>query len=185
MSAALSSDLRTRYHVRSIPVRKDDEVSVVRGTYKGREGKVIQCYRKKWVIHVERITREKASGALLKPSKPPCEVPVPHWSAAAAGSIAAACTAACGRKCRWDVGGASRAVQRVAAIVPYAQRVRTPCVVAGATVQVGIHPSKCIITKLKLDKDRKAILERKNKETKTDKGKGKFTEKDVAMADVD
>jgi len=52
-------------------------------------------------------------------------------------------------------------------------------------VQVGLHPSKCIITKLKLDKDRKAILDRKNKETKTDKGKGKFTEKDVAMADVD
>ena len=57
--------------------------------------------------------------------------------------------------------------------------------VAGATVQVGLHPSKCIITKLKLDKGRKAILDRKNKETKTDKGKGKFTEKDVAMADVD
>ena len=63
MSSALSSDLRGKYHVRSMPVRKDDEVSVVRGTYKGREGKVIQCYRKKWVIHVERITREKASGA--------------------------------------------------------------------------------------------------------------------------
>eukprot|EP00966_Prymnesium_polylepis_P070251 1633173-Prymnesium_polylepis.1 len=102
--------------VRSMPVRKDDEVSVVRGTYKGREGKVIQCYRKKWVIHVERITREKASGA---------------------------------------------------------------------TVQVGINTSKCVITKLKLDKDRKSILERKNKETKSDKGKGKFTEQEVAMADVD
>jgi len=51
------------FQVRSMPVRKDDEVSVVRGTYKGREGKVIQCYRKKWVIHIERITREKASGA--------------------------------------------------------------------------------------------------------------------------
>jgi large subunit ribosomal protein L26e len=102
--------------VRSMPVRKDDEVSVVRGTYKGREGKVIQCYRKKWVIHVERITREKASGA---------------------------------------------------------------------TVQVGINTSKCVITKLKLDKDRKAILERKNKENKSDKGKGKFTEQEVAMADVD
>merc|ERR1712008_230308 len=62
MSSALSSELRNKYHVRSMPVRKDDEVSVVRGTYKGREGKVIQCYRKKWVIHVERITREKASG---------------------------------------------------------------------------------------------------------------------------
>ena len=57
--------------------------------------------------------------------------------------------------------------------------------VPGATVQVGIHPSKCVITKLKLDKDRKAILERKNKESKSAKGKGKFTEQDVAMADVD
>merc|ERR1711967_58038 len=116
MSSALSNELRSKYHVRSMPVRKDDEVSVVRGTYKGREGKVIQCYRKKWVIHIERMTREKASGA---------------------------------------------------------------------TVQVGIHPSKCVITKLKLDKDRKAILERKNKENKSDKAKGKFTEQDVAMADVD
>ena len=31
----------------------------------------------------------------------------------------------------------------------------------------------------------KAILERKNKENKSDKAKGKFTEQDVAMADVD
>ena len=64
----------------------------------------------------------------------------------------------------------------------------SPCVslrVPGATVQVGIHPSKCVITKLKLDKDRKAILERKNRENKSDKAKGKFTEQDVAMADVD
>ena len=64
----------------------------------------------------------------------------------------------------------------------------SPCVslrVPGATVQVGIHPSKCVVTKLKLDKDRKQILERKNRETKSDKGKGKFTEQDVAMADVD
>ena len=66
MSAALSSELRNKYHVRSMPVRKDDEVSVVRGTYKGREGKVIQCYRKKWVIHIERITREKANGATVR-----------------------------------------------------------------------------------------------------------------------
>merc|ERR1712216_461379 len=116
MSAAMGNELRKKHSVRSMPVRKDDEVSVVRGTYKGREGKVIQCYRKKWVIHVDRITREKQSGA---------------------------------------------------------------------TVQVGIHPSKCVITKLKLDKDRKTILERKNKEAKSAKGKGKFTEQDVAMADVD
>ena len=50
------------FQVRSVPVRKDDEVQVVRGTYKGREGKVVQVYRRKWVIHVERITREKVNG---------------------------------------------------------------------------------------------------------------------------
>jgi ribosomal protein L24 len=49
--------------VRAVPIRKDDEVQVVRGTFKGREGKVVQVYRRKWVIHIERITREKVNGA--------------------------------------------------------------------------------------------------------------------------
>jgi ribosomal protein L24 len=35
----------------------------VRGKYKGREGKVTQVYRKKWVIHVERVQRDKANGS--------------------------------------------------------------------------------------------------------------------------
>ncbi|KAL3960367.1 hypothetical protein ACCO45_005484 [Purpureocillium lilacinum] len=48
--------------VRSIPIRKDDEVTIVRGSNKGREGKVTSVYRLKYVIHVERITRDKASG---------------------------------------------------------------------------------------------------------------------------
>ena len=56
---------------------------------------------------------------------------------------------------------------------------------AGATVQVGIHPSKCVITKLKLDKDRKKLLERKQGKG-AEKGKGKFTEEEVqAMGSVD
>uniref|UniRef100_A0A7S0MY17 KOW domain-containing protein n=1 Tax=Pyramimonas obovata TaxID=1411642 RepID=A0A7S0MY17_9CHLO len=114
MSAALSSELRNKYGVRSVPIRKDDEVQVVRGTYKKREGKVVQVYRKKWVIHIERITREKVNGA---------------------------------------------------------------------TVNVGVDPSKCIITKLKLDKDRKALLERKRG---ANAEKGKFTPEEVqAMRDVD
>lgn len=50
------------FQVRSVPIRKDDEVQVVRGTFKGREGKVVQVYRRKWVIHIERITREKVNG---------------------------------------------------------------------------------------------------------------------------
>ena len=87
----------------------------MRGNYKGREGKVVQVYRKKWVIHIERITREKVNGA---------------------------------------------------------------------TVNVGVDPSKVVITKLKIDKDRKALLERKM--GKGAEGKGKFTEDEVkAMQDVD
>ncbi|RDA83514.1 hypothetical protein CP532_2671 [Ophiocordyceps camponoti-leonardi (nom. inval.)] len=62
MSAPLSKELREKYNVRSIPVRKDDEVTVVRGSNKGREGKVTSVYRLKYVIHIERLTRDKASG---------------------------------------------------------------------------------------------------------------------------
>merc|ERR1712146_400406 len=106
MSSPLSAELRAKYNVNSVPIRKDDEVQVVRGTYKNREGKVSQVYRRKWVIHIERITRERVNGA---------------------------------------------------------------------TVNVGIDPSKVIITKLKIDKNRKELLERK-KGAKEEKGKGKFTE---------
>ena len=117
MSAALSSELRTKHQVRSMPVRKDDEVLVVRGTYKGREGKVVQVYRRKWVIHVERITREKVNGS---------------------------------------------------------------------TVNVGINPSKVVITKLRLDKDRKSLLDAKAKgraAADTDKS-AKFSAEDI-MQTVD
>ena len=64
MCARAAACCHSHHHlqVRSVPIRKDDEVTVVRGTYKGREGKVVQVYRKKWVIHIERITREKVNG---------------------------------------------------------------------------------------------------------------------------
>merc|ERR1711903_295678 len=102
---ATSAELRAKYSVRSVPIRKDDEVQIVRGTYKNREGKVTQVYRRKWVIHIERITRERVNGA---------------------------------------------------------------------TVNVGIDPSKVVITKLKIDKNRKELLDRK-KGANAEKGKGKFT----------
>ena len=87
-----------------MPVRKDDEVLISRGMYKTREGKVTACFRKKFVVHVERITREKANGA---------------------------------------------------------------------TVNVGIPASALTITKLKMDKDRKAALERKNRgKAKGDRRRG-------------
>jgi ribosomal protein uL24 len=93
MSAPLSKELRNKYNVRpthyshsahidiytlpiqtrSLPIRKDDEVRITRGTHKGREGKVTQVYRKKWVIHVDRVQRDKSNGATapigVNPSK--------------------------------------------------------------------------------------------------------------------
>jgi len=45
-----------------MPIRKDDEVVIKRGTNKGREGKVTSVYRLKYVIHVERVSREKSNG---------------------------------------------------------------------------------------------------------------------------
>ncbi|KAK3196879.1 60S ribosomal protein L26A [Lecanicillium sp. MT-2017a] len=62
MSSPLSKELREEHNVRSIPIRKDDEVTVVRGAHKGHQGKVTSVYRLKYVIHVERLTRDKASG---------------------------------------------------------------------------------------------------------------------------
>merc|ERR550517_1225012 len=75
MSAPLSKELRTKYGVRSMPVRKDDEVQVVRGHYKGQQvGKIVQCYRKKFRVYIERIQREKANGATVNVGIHPSKV---------------------------------------------------------------------------------------------------------------
>jgi len=94
MTSSLSKDLRGKHGCRSLPVRKDDEVIVVRGAHKGAEGKVVHVRRKKWIIHVERVTRDKVNGS---------------------------------------------------------------------TVPIGIHPSNVVITTIKMDKDRKSMLERRRK----------------------
>ena len=62
MSAALDAELKAKHGVNAVPIRKDDEVRVVRGKYKNREGKVCQVYRKKWVIHITNVTRDKVNG---------------------------------------------------------------------------------------------------------------------------
>merc|ERR1712200_47471 len=64
MSSSLSKELRGKYGVRSMPIHKDDEVQIMTGHYKGNtHGKVVAVYRKKRVIHIERIQRDKANGA--------------------------------------------------------------------------------------------------------------------------
>jgi large subunit ribosomal protein L26e len=76
MSSSLTKELRKKYGIRSIPVRKDDEVLVVRGNHKGEKGKVIQVYRKKWAIYIDKITKNKADGNTQCNSGAPRKIPI-------------------------------------------------------------------------------------------------------------
>ncbi len=68
MSAPLSEELKSKYGINSIPIRKGDRVKVVRGDYRGTEGEVVSVDRKRYRIAVKGIVRRKADGT---------EVPVP------------------------------------------------------------------------------------------------------------
>ncbi|VDL60797.1 unnamed protein product [Hymenolepis diminuta] len=108
MSAPLSKELRNKYKVRSMPVRRGDEVQIVRGERKdNNSAKVIKVYRKKFVIHVERVQCKKSNGIY---------------------------------------------------------------------VPIGIHPSNVVITKLKLDNDRRDLLARKAANKLATMDKNKYTE---------
>ncbi len=69
MSAPLASELKAEYGANAVPIRVNDEVRVTRGKYKNREGKVCQVYRKKWVIHITNITRDKVNGTFAMRSR--------------------------------------------------------------------------------------------------------------------
>ncbi|MBS7650354.1 50S ribosomal protein L24 [Candidatus Bathyarchaeota archaeon] len=66
MGANLSPRLRERYGVRTLPVRVDDTVKIMRGDFAGIEGKVIEVDRRKARVIVEGVTREKASGEQVR-----------------------------------------------------------------------------------------------------------------------
>ncbi|KAF8369104.1 hypothetical protein PRIPAC_86933, partial [Pristionchus pacificus] len=88
MSAPLTRELCGEHGIRAIPIRMDDEATSL-----GNSGRLMRVYRKKFVVHIDKIIREKSNGS---------------------------------------------------------------------TVHIGIHPSNVAITKLKLDNDRKKIIERKS-----------------------
>ena len=46
-----------------MPIRKDDEVQIFRGRNNNVDGKVVTVYRKKYVIHIENVNRDKNNGA--------------------------------------------------------------------------------------------------------------------------
>ncbi len=71
MSCRLSKELKEKYGVRSLPIRKNDEIKILKGKGKNKTGKVVQVYRKKWCVHVDKIQRDKQNGqTVFLPIKP-------------------------------------------------------------------------------------------------------------------
>merc|ERR1712110_806206 len=62
LSCHLSDELKKQHSVRSIPVRKGDTVKIKRGTFKGREGKVMSVYRRRWCIYIDKMVKELITG---------------------------------------------------------------------------------------------------------------------------
>lgn len=59
MSARLSDELRKTTKKRNVPLVKGDKVKIMRGEYRGKEGKVIMIDYKHYKIGVEGITVKK------------------------------------------------------------------------------------------------------------------------------
>ena len=62
LSAHLSKELRKEFKKRSLPLRKGDEVKVMRGKHKGKKGKISKVDPKKIKVYIENIKRRKVSG---------------------------------------------------------------------------------------------------------------------------
>jgi len=65
MAANLSPELREKYKRRSFPVRTGDKVKILRGDFRGVEGKVTGVDRERQMIYVENVTLKKADGSTV------------------------------------------------------------------------------------------------------------------------
>jgi len=68
LSAHLDKKLREKLGMRSVALRKEDTVKILRGKRKGASGKIIDVNYEKCFVFIEKIVRKKANGE---------EVPVP------------------------------------------------------------------------------------------------------------
>jgi large subunit ribosomal protein L24 len=62
ISAHLSKELREQYKRRSLPLRKGDEVKVMRGEFKGKVGKVVEIDTKKYKVYVDTVKKKRSVG---------------------------------------------------------------------------------------------------------------------------
>ena len=71
MSCHLTKTLRTEHKIRALPIKRGDEVKILKGKMKGKTGKVVQVYRKRNVIYVDKVQRDKQNGqTVFLPIKP-------------------------------------------------------------------------------------------------------------------
>jgi len=62
VAAHLSKDLRKRFKIRSFPIRKGDEVMIMRGEQKKQKGKVSRVDVKNYQVYIEGIKRKRTAG---------------------------------------------------------------------------------------------------------------------------
>ena len=62
MTAMLSPELREKYGIKRLPVRKNDVIRILRGSWAGHEGKVVEVDLKRMRIFVEGVTIKRADG---------------------------------------------------------------------------------------------------------------------------
>ncbi|MGP8125257.1 MAG: 50S ribosomal protein L24 [Nitrososphaerales archaeon] len=60
--SSLSTELREKYRKRAVRPREGDSVKIVRGEFKGIEGKVTKVLPHEGKLNVEGVTREKQKG---------------------------------------------------------------------------------------------------------------------------
>jgi len=66
VGAVLEDSLRSQYGRKNIRVVKGDSVRVLRGEYKGVEGKVDKVTTERATLHIEGVQREKVKGGQVK-----------------------------------------------------------------------------------------------------------------------
>ncbi|MGC8812658.1 MAG: 50S ribosomal protein L24 [Candidatus Aenigmatarchaeota archaeon] len=62
IAAHLSKELKEKYKRRSLPLRKGDEVEIMRGEFKKKKGKISRIDTKKYRVYIEGITRKRTDG---------------------------------------------------------------------------------------------------------------------------
>ena len=72
----LTNELKQKHGMRNIVVRMGDKVKVIKGDFKGKEGKVTQVSLKKTLVYIEGIERQRRDGTKSLLGVPPANMTI-------------------------------------------------------------------------------------------------------------